>query len=108
LAWIGRNRRLAKDFLGSRQRGISRARLTERGASPGAAIACYEPICSRRRASLLTRVRQDSAIKTWGRDLVKRMGFKHAAVAVARKLAVVLHAMWRSGTSFQPWTAEAR
>jgi len=53
-------------------------------------------------------VRQDSAIKTWRRDLVKRMGFKHAAVAVARKLAVGLHAMWRSGTSFQPWSAEAR
>lgn len=56
-------------------------------------------------ASLLVRVRQDSALKTWGRDLVKRMGFKHAAVAVARKLAVVLHAMWRSGIPFQPWPA---
>ena len=54
-------------------------------------------------ASLLTRVRQDSAIKTWGRDLAKRMGFKHAAVAVARKLAVVLHAMWRSKAPFQAW-----
>lgn len=54
-------------------------------------------------ASLLMRVRQDSALKIWGRDLVKRMGFKHAAVAVARKLAVVLHAMWKSATPFQPW-----
>jgi transposase len=58
-------------------------------------------------ASLLVRVRQESALKTWGRDLVERMGFKHAAVAVARKLAVVLHAMWRSGTPFQPWPAKA-
>ena len=39
-------------------------------------------------ASLLNRVRQDSAVKTWGRALAKRMGFKHAAAAVARKLAV--------------------
>lgn len=58
-------------------------------------------------ASLLVRVRQDSALKTWGRALVERMGFKHAAVAVARKLAVVLHAMWRAGTLFQPWPTAA-
>ena len=57
-------------------------------------------------ASLLIRVRQDSALKTWGRDLAKRMGFKHAAAAVARKLAVVMHAMWRSNTPFQAWPAE--
>jgi transposase len=58
-------------------------------------------------ASLLTRVRQDSAIKTWGRDLAKRMGFKHAAVAVARKLGVIMHAMWRSNLPFQPWPEQA-
>ena len=56
-------------------------------------------------ASLLIRVRQNSALKTWGRDLAKRMGFKHAAAALARKLAVVLHAMWRSSTPFQAWPA---
>jgi len=56
-------------------------------------------------ASLLIRVRQNSALKTWGRALAKRMGFKHAAAALARKLAVVLHAMWRSTTPFQAWPA---
>jgi transposase len=56
-------------------------------------------------ASLLIRVRQNSALKTWGRTLAKRMGFKHAAAALARKLAVVLHAMWRSSTPFQAWRA---
>lgn len=44
-------------------------------------------------ASLLVRVRQASALKAWGRALMKRMGSEHAAVAVARKLAVVLHPM---------------
>jgi hypothetical protein len=29
------------------------------------------------------------------------MGLKHAAAALARKLAVVLHAMWHSNTLFQ-------
>ena len=54
-------------------------------------------------ASLLVRVREDSALKTWGRAPVERLEFKHADVAVARKLAVVPHAMWRAGTLFQPW-----
>lgn len=58
-------------------------------------------------ASLLVRVRQDSALKAWGRDLAERMGFKHAAVAVARKMAVVLHAMCRSNSPFQAWPAAA-
>jgi hypothetical protein len=42
---------------------------------------------------LLTRVRADSALRRWGLALKKRLGFKRAAVAVARKMAVALHAM---------------
>jgi transposase len=34
--------------------------------------------------------------------LWKRLGFKRAASALTRKMAVVLHAMWKSGTSFNP------
>jgi transposase len=51
---------------------------------------------------LLTRVRADSALRRWGLALKKRLGFKRAAVAVARKMAVALHAMWRSGAAFDP------
>lgn len=51
-------------------------------------------------ASLLVRVRQDSALKRWGRDLAERASFPHAAVAVARKLAVVLHG--RGGAAGRP------
>ena len=29
-----------------------------------------------------------------------RKGFKKAAVATARKIAVILHAIWRDGTEF--------
>jgi transposase len=50
--------------------------------------------------SLLTRVRTESSLRTWGLALKKRLGFKRAAVALARKMAVVLHAMWRSGRTF--------
>ena len=38
--------------------------------------------------------------------LAKRIGFRKAAVAVARKLAIVLFALWRDGTSFR-WEAQA-
>ena len=42
---------------------------------------------------LLTRVQKWSALKAWGMSLAKRIGMRKARVAVARKLAVVLHRM---------------
>ena len=55
---------------------------------------------------LLTRVPQWCALKAWGHRLWKRIGFKKAKIAVARKLAVILHRMWRDGTDFQWSTKE--
>jgi len=49
---------------------------------------------------LLTRVAQWSKLKAWGHRLWKRIGFKKAKIAVARKLAVILHRMWCDGTDF--------
>jgi hypothetical protein len=46
-------------------------------------------------------------LKAWGLRLAKRSGFKKAKVAVARKLAVILHRMWRDGTDFIWSTKEA-
>lgn len=56
--------------------------------------------------TLLSRVQRWSALKAWGVRLAKRVGQKKARVAVARKLAVVMHRMWADGTEFR-WTAEA-
>jgi transposase len=50
----------------------------------------------------LMRVRKESALRQWGLMLWKRLGFKRAATALARKMAVVIHAMWKSGTPFKP------
>jgi transposase len=50
---------------------------------------------------MLTRVKKRSAPKTWGTRLVKRLGPKKARVALARKLAVILHRMWVDGTDFR-------
>ena len=54
---------------------------------------------------LLTRVQRMSPLKAWGLRLAKRIGAKKAKVAVARKLAVILHCMWTDDTEFW-WTKE--
>jgi transposase len=54
---------------------------------------------------LLNRVTRFSALKAWGVRLVKRIGRKKATVAVARKLAVILHRMWCDGSDFR-WSKE--
>ncbi len=49
---------------------------------------------------VLTRTSADSALRVWGLKLKEKIGFKRAAVAVARKLAVIMHAMLRTGELF--------
>src|SRR4249919_3388425 len=49
---------------------------------------------------LLTRVPKWSTVKAWGVRLAKRNELSKAKVAVARKLAVILHRMWIDGTEF--------
>jgi transposase len=53
---------------------------------------------------LLHRTQRWSALKAWGIRLMKRVGAKKAKVAVARKIAVILHCIWTDGTSFD-WGA---
>jgi len=55
---------------------------------------------------VLGRFGPDSALRRWGLKLSAtggKRGKKRAIVAVARKLAVILHRMWRTGESFQPF-----
>jgi len=42
-----------------------------------------------------------STLRAWGVKLAKRIGSKKACVAVARKLAIILHRMWVEGTDFR-------
>jgi transposase len=55
---------------------------------------------------ILTRSDRFSTLKAWGLRLAKASGFKRAKVAVARKLAVILHAMWKANAPFR-WGAAA-
>jgi transposase len=63
--------------------------------------------------SILSRSVKASPLKSWGMAIAKRAGLKKAKVALARKLAVVLHRMLADGTEFmaakaaRPMTANA-
>jgi transposase len=48
-----------------------------------------------------------SSLKAWGVRLMKTKGRRRALVAVARKLAVVLHRMWVDGSEFRLGAREA-
>jgi transposase len=49
---------------------------------------------------VLTRVHRKSALREWGLQLSARVGARKAKVAVARKLAIILHRIWVDGTEF--------
>jgi transposase len=51
--------------------------------------------------SLLTRSQKWSSLRAWGMQVARRRGMARARVAVARKLAVILHRIWRDGTEFR-------
>ena len=58
-------------------------------------------------ASVLVNCKKWSALKSWGMRLSKRRGIKKAIVAVARKLAVIMHQMWTTGEAFRWSNTEA-
>ena len=53
---------------------------------------------------LLRRSTRPCVLKSWGMGLSRRRGRKRAAVAVARKLAAILHRLWMTGEAFR-WSA---
>ncbi|ACL55673.1 IS110-like element ISMno22 family transposase [Methylobacterium nodulans] len=55
--------------------------------------------------TLLVRSQKWSSLRAWGMKIARRRGMARARVAVARKLAVILHRMWSDGTAFR-WGKE--
>jgi transposase len=49
---------------------------------------------------ILTRSTADNTLRSWGLKLREKVGFKRAAVAVASKLAVVMHTILKTGELF--------
>ena len=55
--------------------------------------------------SMLVRSSRWSWLKAWAMQIAKRRGMKRAIVALARRLAVIMHRIWVDGTEFR-WTRE--
>lgn len=51
--------------------------------------------------TLLVRSKKWSALRAWGLKVATARGMARARVAVARKLAVILHRMWSDQTAFR-------
>jgi transposase len=50
---------------------------------------------------MLTRAGRFSTLKRWALEVAKRRGMRRAKVALARKLATILHRLWVDGSSFR-------
>lgn len=51
---------------------------------------------------VLSRRTRNTALKDWGKAVAARRGYLRAVVAVARRLAVMLHRMWLSASDYTP------
>ena len=54
---------------------------------------------------MLTRTNKWSSLKAWAMKIARHRGMKKAIVALARRLAVILHRIWVDGTEFR-WIRE--
>jgi transposase len=55
--------------------------------------------------ALLCCTKRWSRLKAWGMAIARRRGMRRAIVAVARKLAVIMHRLWLDGTTFR-WSKD--
>ena len=91
--------------------GLCPARQQSGGRDPQLGISkAGDPYLRRLLVQCAHRVLREqgpaSALRTWGRQLAARGGAKakkRALLAVARKLAVLLHKLWTSGRCFEPF-----
>src|SRR5262245_39705995 len=56
-------------------------------------------------AQSMLRSKKWSWLKAWAMQIARRRGMKKAIVALARRLAVIMHRIWVDGTAFR-WTRE--
>jgi hypothetical protein len=85
--------------------GETQARASRRCTSARKAIPICEPCWCRERTTSWGRFGADSDLRRWGLKLAERggkSGKKRAIIAVARKLAVLLHRLSVSGEVYEP------
>lgn len=87
-------------YVGLRPRIRSSGGKSQRGSISHQGSADMRSLLVQAAHTLLRSTKQ-SELKTWGENLAQRVGKKRAVVAIARKLAVLLHHLWVAQTDFK-------
>ncbi len=77
-------------------RETDRVGAISRASDASARVALFEAA-----HVMLTRSTKWSSLKAWAVKLAQRRGLNRAKVALARKLAVILHRIWQDQTDFR-------
>ena len=88
-------------YLGLTPRQYSSGESVRLGGISKSGSSALRALLYEAAVTLLTKTQRMSPLKSWGLKLMKRMPFKQAAVAVARKLSIVLLTMWLTGKPFE-------
>ena len=94
-------------YLGLTPRRWQSGEVDWRGGISKAGHAMTRHLLYEAANSLLARVKQPSALRDGGLRLQERLGGKRARVAMARKLAVLMHKLWRRQQDFDGRQAAA-
>ncbi|SCA63860.1 Transposase for insertion sequence element IS1111A [Chlamydiales bacterium SCGC AG-110-P3] len=87
-------------YLGLTPRQYSSGEITKQGRVSKQGSSHLRGLLIESATVLLTRCQSWSPIKSWGLKLMKKKGKRKAIVAVARKLAVIMHSMLKNGAEF--------
>lgn len=99
----GRFRRSSRvgAYLGLTPRKYASGRIDRNGHITKCGDAMVRACLYEAANSILTRLKRPSALRDWATRLAHRAGMKRARVALARKLAVILHRMWLNEEDFR-------
>jgi transposase len=80
--------------------------MTTPGVGPVVALTYRATVDVPAPAQSMLRSKKWSWLKAWAMQITRRRGMKKAIVALARRLAVIMHLIWVDDTEFR-WTREA-
>jgi hypothetical protein len=80
---------------------MNRCQETDRGSAKGVMFITLEDESAN--ANLRPALTSGPGLKAWAMKIARQRGMKKAIVALARRLAVIMHRIWVDGTEFR-WT----
>ena len=86
--------------LGMTPRKYASGEVDRNGSISKCGDAAMRAVLYQASLALMTRSRRWCKLKAWGMAVATRRGMRRAIVAVARKLAILMHRIWADGTEF--------